>query len=522
MLPPVVAIAVAILSGRVVWGLVLSVFAGAVILYWPHPVRITVATAEEFLWAALAQEDFLRIAVFTSLMGGMVGLMHRGGGMQALVELLTRRIRSRRGGQLAGWVLGLVVFFDDYANTLLLGTTLAPWYDRLRISREKLAYIVDSTAAPVAGLALVSTWVAAEVGYMSQGLAGLKFAQGYLPNPFDLFVQTIPYRFYPLLALVLVGLVAWSTRDWGRMLRAEQSALSGSDNLPPEGSAPAPHTSGPEPRWYNALVPVLVVLGLTLLLLAWTGWYRLPPAQRGTASWWECIRQGDAYASLVYAALGGLVCAWTMLRIQRLLSAQACAQAAVEGAFQVAPALVILWLASALRLVTDAEHLNTGGYLARLLQTHLPVSWLPTVVFLLAAGVSFATGTSWGTMGILMPLVIPTAHALLAAEGTLPTGQESVFLASVAGVLAGSIFGDHCSPISDTTVLASLASGCPHMQHVWTQLPYAVFTAVVSVLFGTLPSGWGVSPWWGLALGSAALAAGVFLLGRKAHEEPAS
>ena len=520
LVPPLVAIVLAIWSGRVIPSLLISVAVAAAILHWSSPLQAVGAFCETFLWQALADEDFLRIVVFTSLMGAMVGLMHRGGGMQGLVDLVTARIRSPRGGQLAGWGLGLVVFFDDYANTLLLGTTLAPWYDRLGISRQKLAYIVDSTAAPVAGLALVSTWVAAEVGYIQQGLdeLGLSPAQA---NPFDLFVQTIPYRFYPILALAMVWWVAVSGRDFGPMRRYVARGDSPEEASPVAKDAAeadpchALFADPVPPRWINAVLPVLVVLGLTLGLLAWTGRASLPPDQRPLATLWQWIRHGDAYVSLVYASAAGMLCAWLLLRWQRVLSTRQCYWAAIQGVLQVAPALVILWLASALRRATAPEALDTGGYLAGVLQAHLALPWLPTVVFLLAAAVSFATGTSWGTMGILMPLVIQTAHSMLAASGGGPfSTADPIFLGAVAGVLAGSIFGDHCSPISDTTVLSSLASGCPHMEHVWTQLPYAVVVAVVSVLLGTLPSGWGFSPWWGLLGGTAALGLVVYTLGR--------
>ena len=522
LVPPLVAIVLVMVTGRVIVSLLLSVAVAAVVLHGASPLAALATFAETFLWQALADEHYLRIVVFTSLMGAMVGLMHRGGGMQGLVDLITARIRSPRGGQLAGWGLGLVVFFDDYANTLMLGTTLAPWYDRLRISRQKLAYIVDSTAAPVAGLALVSTWVAAEVGYIQQGLDQLRFAQQ--ANPFDLFVQTIPYRFYPLLALAMVGWVAFSGRDFGPMRRFEEAAgrRGPSKSAPEEPADTAAPWHGlfarkPPPRWQNAVLPVLVVLGVTLLLLAWTGHHALLQQQRPGGSLWQWIRHGDAYVALVYASLAGMLCAWVLLRCQRMLSPRECYWASVQGVLQVAPALVILWLASALRRATGAEALDTGGYLAGLLQAHLDPRWLPTVVFLLAAAVSFATGTSWGTMGILMPLVIQTAHAMLGAGGEAVWPHDPIFLGAMAGVLAGSIFGDHCSPISDTTVLASLASGCPHMEHVWTQLPYAVVVAVVSVLLGTLPAGWGISPWWGLLGGTVLLGLMVYGLGRRTN-----
>ncbi len=586
LVPPLVAVVLAIATRRVYWSLGLAVACGALLLEGGDLAASVYRMAEDLLWNTLTDGDLLRVFACTSLLAAMVGVMHASGSMQALVDAIARWAHTRRRGQVSGWLLGLVIFFDDYANTLLLGNTLRPMSDRLRISREKLAFIVDATAAPVAGLALVSTWVATEINYIGQGYAELGLAAAQY-NAFDLFVQSIPYRFYPLLMLVFVLLVAWMGRDFGPMLRAERRALQQGPAAPHEPLADAPPAAkgaaaGPIPgRALHAVVPVVVVVAVVFASLAITGRTALSAdgALSPRTTLWECIRQGDSYRALLYGALAGLVVAMVLSVAGKRLSLPAAQAASLLGARTVLPAMAILWLASTIRVVTeeprlrregthgafavvveqdlqsrirvemtqqaqgrtvsevveaadraelrrrspvaadafdalaDQRPLRTGGlgtgqYLAELLRGRLQVVLLPTVVFVLSSAVAFATGTSWGTMGILMPLVVGVAYRLLGASGPAPAVDHPLMLASISGVLAGAIFGDHCSPISDTTVLSSAASGCNHVAHVWTQLPYALLVAVVAVVCGTLPSGWGW-PVWTCAL---MLLAGTFLL----------
>ena len=223
LLPPVVAILLAVATRRVIASLLAGVLVGAMILESCHPINSVVTLCETYLWTNLTDGDHLRIFAFTLLMGAMVGVIGRSGGMRGVVRLLTPMARGRRGTQLTTWLLGLIIFFDDYANTLLLGSAMRPMADRFRVSREKLAYIVDSTAAPVAGLALISTWVAAEIGFIQKGLDELTFTDG-MTNGMDLFIASIPYRFYVWAALVFVVLIAIMKRDFGPMLAAERRA----------------------------------------------------------------------------------------------------------------------------------------------------------------------------------------------------------------------------------------------------------------------------------------------------------
>jgi Na+/H+ antiporter NhaC len=516
LLPPVAAILLAVTTRRVVFSLASGVFLGAWILADGSLWRAIPSVLEDHLWTNLIDPAHLRVFAFTALMGAMVGVIHRCGGMMGLVALLSPLARGRRSGQLTAWLLGMVVFFDDYANTLLLGTTLRPLADRLKISREKLAYLVDSTAAPVAGLALVSTWVAGEIGFIRAGFAGLE-SEAVQVDAFRVFVATIPYRFYVLWCLMLVPLVALLGRDLGPMWQAEQRAAT---SRPPDvesiaNAGPRSSKTHASSGWDQAVLPVLVVIMVTGMLLIATGRQALrdeasevitdpttsvaefatdlPPSAEPT--WMDSFAAGDSYLALLYGSLAGLITALLWGRLRSSMPADELRIAGMYGARQMLPALVILWLAWTLSGMTDQDGLGTAIYLGQMLEGRITAAWLPTTVFLLASLVAFATGTSWGTMGILMPLVIRIAWQMLETEGNSIDPYDPLLLATIGSVLAGAIFGDHCSPLSDTTILSSHASGCDHVQHVRTQIPYALLGAGTAILFGTLPVGYGLSPW---------------------------
>lgn len=539
LLPPLAAIVLAIVTRRVVFSLCSGVFLGALILSGGNPWRAVAAMLEDHLWTSLTDPAHLRVFAFTALMGAMVGVVHRSGGMLGVVQLLAPWARGRRSGQIVTWLLGLAVFFDDYANTLLLGTTLRPLADRLGISREKLAYLADSTAAPVAGLALVSTWVAGEIGFIQAGFAGLDTGAAEV-DAFRIFVATIPYRFYVLWALMLVPLVALLGRDIGSMWHAERRALAKlrhRDESPADRSQSV-HADVP-PRWHNAVLPVLVVIGVTGWLLIATGRQSLTgetrkpgaesgaapvpaeqvdppaPADRPVPGWLDSFAAGDSYLALLYGSLAGLVTAVLWVRWQGTVPWDELRAAGLGGARQMLPALIVLWLAWALSAMTDQDRLGTAVYLGQLLEGRISAPWLPTAVFVLSSLVAFSTGTSWGTMGILMPLVIRVAWQVLSADGRPDAIHDPLLLATIGSVLAGAIFGDHCSPLSDTTILSSHASGCNHVEHVRTQMPYALLAGGVAILVGTLPVGFGANPWLMPPLAAAALVVGLFLFGRR-------
>ncbi|GIW94203.1 MAG: membrane protein [Pirellulaceae bacterium] len=519
LVPPVLAILLAIVTRRVL----LSLLAGIVLGAWmldPQPAAFLVRLAEGLLWSNLQEEGHLRVFCFTLLMGAMVGVIQRSGGMQALVARLAGWAQGRCGGQLLTWFLGLLVFVDDYASCLLIGNTMRPLADRLRISREKLAYLVDSTAAPVAGLALVSTWVAAEISAIEEGLAKLSLTEQV--DGMDLFLRSIPYRFYVLWTIWMVALSAWWGRDFGPMLAAERRACR---NTPNTDSSDHDHQPPADKRraWI-AIGPVLLTVLVTLGLLIITGRHELiqqngqAPPLMTLEAWAKTFGNGNSNLSLTYGALIGLLSAVGWCLWQKALAGDEIRDAAFLGARHVIGALAILWFAWTLSDLTDAHHLGSGVYLARWLSQSMDVRWMPALVFVLSCLVAFSTGTSWGTMSLLMPLVVPTVFRMLEDSVALSRPDllhHPIFLASIGGVLSGAIFGDHCSPISDTTVLSSQASGCPHVAHVVTQIPYACSVAFWAVFLGAFPVGIGISVGWLLVLGCLAIAVQLWLVGRK-------
>ncbi len=528
LVPPLVAIGLAIVTRRVIASLLLGSAIGVLILKdWSaswNPLTAVADLLETHLWASLCQPDHIRVFTFTALMGAMIGVIHRMGGMHGVVRSLTPWARTRRSGQMLTWVLGLLIFIDDYANTLLLGNTMRPLTDRLRISREKLAYLVDSTAAPVAGLAVISTWVAGEISYIQTGLNSLDLPGGTVDG-FSVFVATIPYRFYVLWALMFVPLVALLGRDFGPMLQAERRALHDAldSSAMPSGDPPAIAADVPH-RWYNAVVPVLVTLSVTVWLLLLTGALKASGAHKASgaltadvsgSSLIQFFNNGDSYLALVYGSLAGLLVAVLMAALQGILTFAQSREAAFDGARLVLPALTILWLAWAISGITGEQYLGTGKYLGGLLQSSIDVRWMPTIVFILSSFVAFSTGTSWGTMAILMPIVVGATYRMMEAQTGTTDPYAPLLIASIGSVLAGAIFGDHCSPISDTTVLSSQSSGCNHVAHVWTQLPYALVVAAISILCGTLPVGFGLPVWPLLWVGLVAMILVLRLFGRR-------
>lgn len=517
LLPPIVAIVLALTFRQVVISLFAGIWLGALFLGGFNPLEATLTSLDRFVLGALADDaDRIAIVVFSLLLGGMVGVVTRSGGTRGIVEVLRPLATSSRRGQAMTWFAGLFIFFDDYANTLIVGNTMRPVTDRLRISREKLAYIVDSTAAPMAAAAVITTWVGFQISLIGSALdtaaaqitdpvvrAGLEAGAA---NPFNVYLHSIPYLFYPLLALMLVLMVALTGRDFGPMLEAERRAAKG--EVLREGSVPLAdlastaiaEAGSDQHRWYNAAFPILTVIAVAIAGILRTGREGLGP---GDHALWDVVGASNPFAALLWASFAGCVVAIILPVAQRVLNLEEALDGWMAGMRSMLLAIVILVLAWGLGGVTEA--LGTGSYLASLLQDALPLRLLPVIVVFVAAATSFATGTSWGTMAILFPVVIPLAVALGAGVDFAGGENYTILLGAISSVMAGSIFGDHCSPISDTTVMSSMASGCDHIDHVRTQLPYAVVVIVVAVLIGDIPTAFGLNPFIALALGTALL-----------------
>ena len=512
LLPPLVAILLALAFRQVIPALVAGVWVGA----WTvagGPLAGALRTIDTYIVSAMTDSGRASIMTFTLLLGGMVGVISRSGGTIGLVEALRPYATTRRRGQIVTWLMGLFIFFDDYANTLLVGNTMRPVTDRLKISREKLAYIVDSTAAPVASIALVSTWIGYQVSLIGTSLDSI----GSDLDPYAVFLQSLPYNFYPILALVFGLMIAASGRDLGPMRAAERRAAEGkllADTATPladfDSSSLAPPADKPR-RWYNAVAPIAVVVIVTFAGLWITGRASMVDSDyvRGDKGLFQFVGDvfsaADSYAVLLWASTAGGLLALVLSVGQRILSMGEAVAAWVDGIKSMIMAIMILILAWSITDICTA--LNTRGFLVASLSDTLDPRFLPVLIFLLASVTAFSTGTSWATMGILIPLAVPTVYSLAQNAGFDAETTHRTLLASVSSVLAGAIFGDHCSPISDTTVLSSTASGSDHVDHVRTQLPYALIVAGVAVVFGYVPAGYGISPLLGLVLASVALAA---------------
>ncbi len=533
LMPAVVAIVLAIAMRQAVPALFIGVVIGAYMLVPCRAPELRLGGGELFEGIRLATEHYiiktmadvekLHVVFFTLIIGGAVGVMTVSGGTRAMVDSLSRFATTGRRGQLCAWFAGMIVFFDDYANSMIVGPTMRPMFDRLKISRAKLSYIVDSTAAPIASIALIGTWLGAELDYIQTGLdaAAADGMPAFLAESsnMDVFIATIPYRFYPILALWLVVVIALTRRDFGPMLRAESRALS-TAHPDVDAAADGVEERAPVVSPWLAAIPILVLVTVTVGVLVLTGWSRLGDLEPTLQN---VVKNTDSYISILYGALSCLVVASVLSVLARACSVRVGFDGALDGMGKMFPAIVILTLAWGLSRVS--QDLQLGQVLKeRILESGfapfgLPMAvWLPISIFLCAAGVSFATGTSWATMGILTAPVVEIAAKLAV---NLPAGEaEALFYASVGAVLAGAIFGDHCSPISDTTVLSAVASNCRVEEHVWTQLPYALLAAIAAVGGAFLCMQQQRPAWQGLAAGAAELVVFMLLFGRRPKVMP--
>ena len=564
ILPPLIAIGMALLLKEVIVSLFVGIWVGAFIA---GGLRIDSAfgllkslldVVAKYIVNALNDSGHLAVIVFSLLIGGMVAIISRNGGMTGVVHRLSRYAKSPASAQLVTWFLGVAIFFDDYANTLIVGNTMRSVTDRFRISREKLAYIVDSTAAPVASIAFITTWIGAELGYIGDGVKDL---EGWPPEltPYAVFLESLKYSFYPIITLIFILFLIRTGRDYGPMLAAEVRSRStgqlfrtkideeaaeegGLEDLSPVKGAPL--------KARNAIVPVVVVILMTIFGLLDTGFdglsAQLAAQDISTAGWgstWSnlgalfaatdtpgvfmklgrVIGAADSYVALLWASLSGVVVALLMTVIARIMSLERTIGTLANGFKTMLPAVMILTLAWA--LATTTEELHTATFLTGALSGNLSPYFLPPIVFVLAALISFSTGSSWSTMAILYPIAIPLTWKISQDYGIDSSHTLELMFNVISIVLGASVLGDHCSPISDTTILSSLASDCHHIDHVRTQLPYALSVGALSIVAGFLATllggGWGVCSLL-LLVGIAAAYAIVRFVGKPVAEEVAA
>ncbi|CCH49266.1 Na+/H+ antiporter NhaC family protein [Pseudodesulfovibrio piezophilus] len=499
LIPPLVAILLAFISKNVVLSLFLGVFSGCFMLDlrgWDIYSAVLdgfMRLSTEILFS-LADTWNAGIVLQVLAIGGLIALVSKMGGAQAIAESLAKWAKTPRSSQLATWIMGLFIFFDDYANSLTVGPIMRPVTDTMKVSREKLAFIIDATAAPIAGIALISTWVAYEVGLIRDGYQMI----GVQANAYGVFVETIPFRFYNIYILMFILFCIWFMRDFGPMhtaeVRARKEGKVLADTATPmaaEESASLTPASHVVPSVWSAILPIGTLIVAAFLGFYFNGYHALEdPAliaaidasPTSFTSMRTCFGASDASVVLFQAALIASLVAIFMAVIKRVMPIKEAIETWVTGVKSMNITAVILLLAWSLSGVI--KELGTATYLVSILSETLPPFLLPSIIFILGSIISFATGTSYGTMGILMPLAIPLSFAL--------NPDPNFVILNVGAVLTGAIFGDHCSPISDTTILSSMGAACDHIDHVKTQLVYAVTVAFIAIFAGYIPAGLGM------------------------------
>jgi len=488
VLPPLVAIILALVTRETLVSLFAGIWIGVTILK-SNLIDGFLTTLDTYLVGSLANTSHASIILFTLGFGGMIGVISANGGMRGIVDIAIRHAKTRRQGQIMTVIMGVVVFFDDYANTLLVGNMMRPLTDKLRISREKLSYLVDSTAAPVASLAIISTWSIFQMSLLN----GPYEQFGVTENPYITFIRSIPYSFYCLLTLVFIIINTISRREYGPMYKAERRAVLTGAVMQP-GANPMTDTSqidaddrySKSSHWTNSIIPIIAVVLIAMLGLVVTGMRALEEGIDPSIR--NIIGGADSYAALMWGSYSAGIIAIILTVSKRLLSLQKALNAWMNGARSMLLGCSVLILAWTLGKVS--EDLGTAQFLVEISSNFLTPHILPAVVFLTAAAISFSTGTSWATMSILVPIVMPMAIQLL--QGTPDEVVASpIFVSTFAAILSGSVLGDHCSPISDTTILSSIASGSDHIDHVRTQLPYALTVGAIALSVGYLFVGFG-------------------------------
>jgi Na+/H+ antiporter NhaC len=513
IMPPLISILVALFFRSVIPALFLGVWIGSfsilgfkISVFWQSFLDVIA----KYVKQALADPDHAAIIIFSLMIGGLVGIISRNGGMLGIVNALKAFTTSAKRGQLITSTLGLTIFFDDYANTLVVGNTMRKVTDRLKISRAKLAFLVDATAAPVACIALITTWVGYQIGMIDVSVDQIDAID---QSAYSIYLNSILYSFYPIFMLVFVFTIAGTGRDFSTMYDYEVAARQGNDRsiqgasggYTNESESKQLEAKDPDrARAVNAFLPILAFIISVVSGLFATG--------EGD-NIQDIIGSADAYQALLWGSLIGVMTAFLLSVSQGLMSLEETVQSWYEGVKFMIFAIIVLILAWSLGQTT--ELLQTAQYLVSILGEFLPVAYVPTIIFILAAATAFATGTSWGTMGIFYPIVIPLAWQVLFINGVADVEHMYIIYSSVACVLCGAVWGDHCSPISDTTIMSSMASGCNHIDHVATQFPYAMIVGSIALLLGTIPTGYGWSPLLMIPLGVLMIFTVIFLFGKR-------
>lgn len=523
ILPPLVAIVLAFKTKQVLPSLFAAILVGATIIAGGNIFEGFSNTVTKYIAGSVASEWNAGIIVFDIGLGGMIGLVAASGGAKAIAEWLATKAKTAKSAMVATWAMGLLIFFDDYSNTLLVGTTMRPLTDKMKISREKLAFLTDSTAAPVASMALISTWIAYEMGLLRDAFELI----GVEANIYSVFIQSVPFRFYSLIMLGFVLMIALTGRDYGAMLKAERRARR-EGKLVADGSTPLASKELTEMklkediplRAINAIVPVLTVVVMVIVGLYISGKQailtgdkpllieQLKTAPFAFTTIRDVIGSANAAVAMMWASFLGSLVAFIMVLAQRLLTFEEAMKAWIDGAKSLVIAIFVLVMAWAIGSM--CKDLGTAKFLVGILEGKISATIIPLAVFILGCLIAFSTGTSWGTTAILMPIAVPLVFKLSGGDtGTL-------LYATIGAVFTGAVFGDHCSPISDTTIMSSMSAASDHIDHVKTQIPYSVTVAIIAVVVGYLPAAViGINPFFSLLVGYLLAFLAIKLMGKE-------
>ncbi len=471
LLPPVIAIVLALITKEVYSSLFIGILAGGVIYANFHFETTVVHTFSDGFISSVADSYNIGILIFLVLLGALVAMMNKAGGSQAFGRWTAKHIKSRVGAQLMTVLLGVLIFIDDYFNCLTVGSVMRPVTDKHNVSRAKLSYLIDATAAPICIIAPISSWAAAVAG----------FAKGSgAQDGMSLFISAIPFNFYALLTIAMMIFLAVSKFDYGPMKKHEDNAKNGDLFTTGIEEQVEQLTTNERGRVCDLIVPVIVLIISCVIGMIYSGGFFTADSE-GYMNFITAFSGSDASVGLVYGSFAAIVFAVIFYLCRRVLSFKKLMECVPEGFKAMVPAILILCCAWTLKTMTDS--LGAKVFISQLVEGSAASlqAFLPAIIFLIAVGLSFATGTSWGTFGILIPIVL----SVFGAE------DGNITIVAISACMAGAVCGDHCSPISDTTIMASAGGQCNHLNHVSTQLPYALTVAGVSfvsyILAGFIP-----------------------------------
>jgi tetracycline resistance efflux pump len=502
LIPPVLTITLAFITKDVVVSLFLGILSGTLIVAGGNPL-MAIVNLTDMVADSLNDEWNIRIFLFCALLGGLVGMLSKAGSARAFGKWAADKLHDEKTSLLMAWVCGLIIFIDDYFNSLAVGTIMRPITDKNQISRAQLAYILDSTAAPVCILVPISSWVITVMSIVksSEGFGALGI------NEFSFFLRSVPYNLYAILTLVMVVTLILTGRNYGPMAKSiayakETGKLYNESYGPAPGDLDIDESEGADnARPFDMLFPLIVLIVSAVALFPITTYMLTIDGESITSigaaaasmTLANAFNDTDASMALFYAVIFTLVATYIYYVARRLFTIRSASAAITDGIKSMVPALIILAMAWTIGSVINESPADGGLGLATFLSDAVagggfPIALVPVIAFALSALISFSTGTSWGTFAIMIPIVMPIAVSLGQARGLVDGALLNASLISIAAVLGGSVFGDHASPISDTTILSSTGAGCPHLEHVATQMPYAI-TAALCALVGFVVGG---------------------------------